>query len=223
MKVTKITMLCLAAGALVLTSCNKKLESDKDKYSYALGFQFAKNIKAQNVDADEKAVLAGIKDALSGKTSQLTDEQIQAAMQKMYEGRQQALAAQGQENKKRGEDFLKANLEKEGVKATASGLQYKVVTEGSGAKPKETSTVSVHYRGTLLDGTEFDSSYKRNQPAEFPLKGVIPGWTEALQLMNKGSKYELYIPSNLAYGDEGRPGIPPSSTLIFEVELLEVK
>ncbi len=124
----------------------------------------------------------------------------------------------------KGQEFLKENAKKEGVKTTASGLQYKVVKEGDGKSPKATDTVKVHYRGTLIDGTEFDSSYKRNEPIEFPLNGVIKGWTEGLQLMKEGSKYILYIPSNLGYGARGAGGvIPPDATLIFEVELLKVK
>jgi FKBP-type peptidyl-prolyl cis-trans isomerase len=125
-------------------------------------------------------------------------------------------------SKKEGEDFLAANKSKEGVKTTASGLQYKVLKEGKGPKPKSTDTVKVHYRGTLLDGTEFDSSYKRGEPVEFPLDQVIKGWTEGLQLMPAGSKYQFWIPANLAYGEPGNRGIPPNSTLIFEVELLEI-
>jgi FKBP-type peptidyl-prolyl cis-trans isomerase FklB len=145
-----------------------------------------------------------------------------ALQQKAQEKIQTAMKAAGAENVKKGQAFLDANKEKDGVKVTASGLQYKVVTEGDGAKPVETDKVKVHYSGTLIDGTEFDSSYKRNQPAEFRLNQVIKGWTEGLQLMTVGSKYELYIPSGLAYGPNGPPSIGPDQTLIFTVELLDI-
>src|ERR1700730_17703129 len=136
---------------------------------------------------------------------------------------QQKQTEMGQKNAATGDKFLADNKAKEGVKTTASGLQYKVLKEGTGATPKSSDTVTVNYRGTLLDGTEFDSSYKRGQPATFPVAGVIKGWTEALQIMKAGSKYQLFIPASLAYGEQGRPGIPPNSVLIFEVELMDVK
>jgi FKBP-type peptidyl-prolyl cis-trans isomerase len=136
---------------------------------------------------------------------------------------QQKQTATAEKNGAEAEKFLAANKTKEGVKTTESGLQYKVLKEGSGAQPKSSDTVTVNYRGTLPDGTEFDSSYKRGQPASFPVSGVIKGWTEALQLMKVGSKLQLFIPASLAYGEQGRPGIPPNSLLIFEVELMDVK
>src|SRR5688572_6631726 len=141
------------------------------------------------------------------------------ALQKDLETKAQEL---GVRSKKEGEDFLAANKSKEGVKSTATGLQYKVIKEGKGPKPKPTDVVKVHYRGTLLNGTEFDSSYKRGEPVEFPLGQVIPGWTEGVQLMTVGSKYQFFIPGDLAYGERGNQGIPPNSTLQFEVELLEI-
>jgi FKBP-type peptidyl-prolyl cis-trans isomerase len=145
-----------------------------------------------------------------------------ALQQKAQEKIQIAMKVAGAENVKKGQAFLDANKEKDGVKETASGLQYKVITEGDGAKPVATDKVKVHYSGTLIDGTEFDSSYKRNQPAEFRLDQVIKGWTEGLQLMTVGSKYELYIPSGLAYGPNAPPSIGPDQTLIFTVELLDI-
>jgi FKBP-type peptidyl-prolyl cis-trans isomerase FkpA len=147
--------------------------------------------------------------------------EVMANFKKEMEGK---MAEAGTKSKKVGEDFLAGNKSKEGVKTTPSGLQYKVLKEGKGAKPKATDVVKVHYRGTLVDGTEFDSSYKRGEPIEFPLNGVIKGWTEGVQLMTPGSKYQFFIPSELAYGEEGRPPtIPGNSALIFEVELIEVK
>src|SRR5438270_10025397 len=136
---------------------------------------------------------------------------------------QQKQTEAGKKNAADAEKFLADNKKKEGVKTTESGLQYKVLKEGNGAQPKSSDTVTVNYRGTLTDGTEFDSSYKRGQPATFPVSGVIKGWTEALQMMKAGSKYQLFIPASLAYGEQGRPGIPPNATLIFEVELMDVK
>ena len=161
-----------------------------------------------------------------GKDSRISDEDAQKIMQEVQE---KAIAKQEEEQKKLSEDnlakgkaFLEENKAKEGVVTTESGLQYKVITEGKGAKPKATDTVTVHYTGKLIDGTEFDSSAKHGQPATFPLDGVIPGWTEALQLMPQGSKWEIVIPSDLAYGAGGQGPIPPASTLVFEVELLEI-
>jgi len=164
-----------------------------------------------------------LKDALAGKP-QMTEEQVKETMTAFEKEMTDKQKAAGVKNGADGEKFLAENKKKEGVKTTASGLQYKVLKEGSGAQPKETDTVIANYRGTLIDGTEFDSSYKRGQPATFPVSGVIRGWTEALQLMKAGSKYQLFIPANLAYGERAIGGdIGPNSTLIFEVELLDVK
>jgi FKBP-type peptidyl-prolyl cis-trans isomerase FkpA/FKBP-type peptidyl-prolyl cis-trans isomerase FklB len=206
-------------------SCNRKtsVKTDIEKYSYSIGYQFAKNLQGQSVDIDPDALSLAVEDVIKKKDPKITEEEMQKAMQVMYESRREKLKVEGEANLKKGKEFLEANKSKEGVKTTASGLQYKVLTEGSGPKASADDTVVVHYKGTLTDGTEFDSSYSRNQPAEFPVKAVIPGWTEALQLMNKGSKYELYIPSELAYGERGRPSIPPHSVLVFQVELLEIK
>jgi FKBP-type peptidyl-prolyl cis-trans isomerase len=165
--------------------------------------------------------LKGLKDGLAGNAA-LNDQEMQEAMMGLQKDMQAKVAELGTKSKKEGEDFLAANKSKQGIKATTSGLQYKVIKEGSGPKPKSTDVVKVHYRGTLLDGTEFDSSYKRGEPVEFPLDQVIKGWTEGLQLMTVGSKYQLFIPAALAYGEPGNRGIPPNSTLIFEVELLEI-
>jgi FKBP-type peptidyl-prolyl cis-trans isomerase FklB len=179
----------------------------------------------QEVEIDTAALLAGVKDALEGKTPRLTDEQMQAEIKTFREERvakQEAKQkAQAEKNKTDGEAFLAKNAKEEGVVVRESGLQYKVLQEGTGPMPKVDSVVTVHYRGTLIDGTEFDSSYKRNEPLVLPVGGVIPGWTEALQLMKEGSKWQLYIPAALAYGERGAPPvIGPNAVLVFEVELI---
>jgi FKBP-type peptidyl-prolyl cis-trans isomerase len=175
------------------------------------------------------ALMQGMKDAMAGSKTLLTEEEARAALMQLQsevQAKQQAKAAQeGEANKKEGEAFLAANKSKEGVVTLPSGLQYKILKEGSGPKPKATDSVVCNYKGTLINGTEFDSSYKRGEPATFPVTGVIKGWTEALQLMPVGSKWQLFIPSDLAYGARGTPGGPigPNSTLIFEVELMSIK
>lgn len=218
-----IAKILLGGIFLTLISCDKPdLKKDKGQYSYAIGVQIARNLKEQNIDLDTKAFMAAVNDVTTDKKLQLSDDERMQSLRKMSEGmREKEMAAAG-ENLKKGETFLETNKQKEGVKVTPSGLQYKVITEGKGPKPKSSDKVEVHYSGKLIDGKEFDSSYARNQPAEFPVQGVIPGWTEALQLMNVGSKYELVIPPNLAYGERGNPSIPPNSVLVFDVELLKI-
>jgi len=217
---------------LLLSFCTpeKKIElkDDKAKESYSVGYQFGQNLKKLETDLDGEVLSVAIQEALSGKESRLSDEEMRAALASLQErtvaAMQASMKEKAQKNLAEGEKFLAENKTKEGVKTTASGLQYKVIEEGEGPSPKSGDTVTVHYRGTLVDGTEFDSSYQRGEPATFPLTGVIPGWTEALQLMKKGSKWELYIPSELAYGERGAGNrIPPNSTLIFEVELISLK
>jgi len=203
-----------------------ELSNQKDKISYALGADMGNNLKKFEVDVNIDFYTKGMKDALSGGKVLLTEQEIRSiimAMQKDLQAKQQEkMKAQGEKNKKDGETYLAENKKKEGVTALPSGLQYKVITEGKGNTPKDTDTVTVHYKGTLVDGTEFDSSYKRNEPASFPVTGVIKGWTEALKLMKEGAKWQLFIPANLAYGESGRPSIPPNSVLIFEVELIKI-
>lgn len=215
---------CITALLFVVGCGKKNLKTDKEKYSYAIGYQFTKNLKTQNVDIDANAFKAAVDEVLKDKKElSMTEEDMQKAMQKMYEVRQGQMSQEADANKKKGLEYLEKNKAAEGIKTTETGLQYKVQSEGSGATPKDDDTVVVHYKGTLIDGTEFDSSYKRNQPAEFPVKAVIPGWTEALKKMKKGSKWNLYIPPELAYGDRGRPGIPANSVLVFDVELIDIK
>ncbi|HEU0275713.1 MAG TPA: FKBP-type peptidyl-prolyl cis-trans isomerase [Candidatus Udaeobacter sp.] len=200
-----------------------QLKDQKDKVSYSIGLQIGFNLGRQKVDILPDMLAAGIKDALAGKP-QLTPDQIKEVMTTFEKDMEQKQKEAGEKNKAEGTKFLEENKKKPGVKTTASGLEYKVLKEGNGAQPKKTDTVTVNYRGTLLNGTEFDSSYKRGQPATFPVSGVIPGWTEALQLMKVGSKYQLFIPSNLAYGERSvGPDIGANSTLVFEVELLDAK
>ena len=218
----------LAAPIVVRGEDAPALKTDREKQSYAVGVEMGNNIKRQGVDLDGNLIAQGIKDALAGGTMRLTEAEVKEtvmAFQKDLMAKQQAIhKAAGDKAKAEGEAFLAANAKKSDVATLPSGLQYKVVTEGTGAMPKASDTVTVNYRGKLVDGTEFDSSYARNEPATFPVHGVIPGWTEALQLMKVGSKWELYIPASLAYGERGAGGkIPANAALIFEVELLGIK
>ncbi|HUN66427.1 MAG TPA: FKBP-type peptidyl-prolyl cis-trans isomerase [Bacteroidota bacterium] len=204
------------------------MKSFKDSVSYCIGMNIGRDFSHQSIDVDPELLAQGIKDVIAGGKTMISDSDAQTCMmsfQKDLMSKQEAKNKEmGDKNMKEGEAFLAANKTKEGVKVTASGLQYKVIKEGTGPKPKAEQTVQVHYRGTLIDGTEFDSSIKRGQPAEFPVNGVIKGWTEALQLMSVGSKYQLFIPSELAYGSQGAGHqIGPNAVLIFEVELLAIK
>jgi FKBP-type peptidyl-prolyl cis-trans isomerase FklB len=202
-------------------------KTDQEKSSYALGLSIAKTFKMQGVEIDPEILFRGIKDGLGGSTLMTEDEvrAVMTAFQQALNAKQAEKAkVQGEKNQKEGEAFLEANKAKEGVKTTASGLQYKVLKAGDGKIPAATDTVSVHYHGTLIDGTVFDSSVKRGQPAIFRMGGVIKGWTEALQLMPVGSKWQVFIPPALAYGERGAgPVIGPHAVLIFEVELLAIQ
>ena len=204
------------------------LKDEKDKVSYSIGLDIGNTFKKQNMDINPEVLMSGLRDAMTGKKPLLTEEQVKETMTAYSKSMMEKQASQAKEagakNAAAGEKFLAENKTKEGVKTTASGLQYKVIKEGSGASPKETDTAVVNYRGTLLNGTEFDSSYKRNEPASFPVNRVIKGWTEGLQLMKPGAKYQFFIPASLAYGERGAgQDIGPNETLTFEVELLEVK
>ena len=200
-----------------------QLKDQKDKVSYSIGMNIGFNLSKQKVDINPDILAAGIKDAIAGKP-QLTQDQVKEVMAQFEKDMEQKQKQAGEKNKTEGAKFLEDNKKKPEVKTTASGLEYKVEKDGTGAQPKPTDMVTVNYRGTLIDGTEFDSSYKRGQPATFPVNGVIKGWTEALQLMKVGSKYQVVVPSNLAYGERAvSPEIGPNATLIFEVELLDAK
>ncbi len=200
--------------------------SETDRLSYVFGTKIGEVSKDNELPIDIKILSQGLNDVVGGKDLAITQAEISATMsrfqKKVMAKRKADLETKRAANAKEGKKFLAENKTKKGVKTTASGLQYKVIKKGSGPKPTAADRVSVNYRGKLIDGTEFDSSYKRKKPAEFALKKVIKGWTEGLQLMNVGSKYELYIPAGLAYGHNGPPVIGPEKTLIFEVELLKI-
>ncbi len=222
----------VAAAAVVSLSgvalAQVQLKTDQDKIAYMIGYQIGTNFKRDGIEIDLALMQAAMKEAMAGTKSQLSPEDSQKLMmdfQKNLQTKAEAKAkAEGEKNVGAGKAFLAENAKKTGVKTTASGLQYKVLKDGTGTAPQATDTVSVNYKGTLLDGTEFDSSYKRNKPATFAVNGVIKGWTEALQMMKPGSKYELWIPSDLAYGERGAGDqIGPNSTLHFEVELVTIE
>ena len=224
MRLLIITIALLSLASVGFGEDKPQLKDLKDKVSYSVGLNVGSNFKKQGQELNPDALLAGLKDALSGKTPALTEKELKETMEAWSKQMEDKQKVAGEKNAADATKFLAENKKKDGVKTTASGLQYKVMKEGAGAQPKETDTVTVNYRGTLINGTEFDSSYKRGQPATFPVNGVIKGWTEALQLMKPGSKYQLFIPADLAYGPRAvGPDITPNSALIFEVELLEVK
>ena len=221
-----------ALFAVLMIGCNQsgvknvELKTFNDSVSYSIGTDIGKNFKQQDIEINIDALAKGLTDAFAEGDLEINDVQsaqiLNRFQQVMREKMQAKNDADAAENAKKGEEFLAENKKKDGVKVTPSGLQYKVIKQGKGPKPKLTDKVKVNYRGTLIDGTEFDSSYKRGKPAEFPLNGVIKGWTEGLQLMPVGSKYEFYIPAELAYGAHGPQTIGPNQTLIFEVELLDI-
>lgn len=231
-------VICLIVLVLLLPFLSLATDQDKasvaqlnsfaEKISYILGQEIGHSFKESPVEIDLDIFIQGINDGVEGRKSPLdadeTNQIKQEFSRQVQESRQTQMAALSEKNRADAEAFLAANKNKEGVVTTKSGLQYKVLKQGNGPKPQKQDRVSVHYRGTLLDGTEFDSSYKRDKPATFQVSGVIPGWTEALQLMNVGSKYRLFIPSDLAYGSRGAGRkIGPNSMLIFDVELLNIE
>ena len=203
-----------------------ELKDQKDKESYSLGYKYGETFKKQGMQIDLEIFTAGFRDALSVNEPRMTQEEISATLsdlqKRMFAAQQLQLRERAAKNLEEGKAFLAENAEKEGVKTAPSGLQYKVLAEGSGKTPKDEDTVTVHYKGTFIDGTEFDSSIKRGKPETFQVNGVIKGWTEALQMMREGSKWQLFVPSELAYGQRGQGPIPPNSTLIFEIELISI-
>jgi len=204
-----------------------ELKDQKEKANYSIGYQIGGDFRRQGVEITPEVLVLGVKDALSGAESRMTDEEMRNTLvslkQRTTSAEQEAGQQSVQDNLSKGKAFLAKNATLEGVTTLPSGLQYKVITAGNGPSPKRTDQVTVHYRGTLIDGTEFDSSYARNQPATFRLDRVIPGWTEGLQLMQQGARWQLYIPARLAYGESGSGArIPPNSALVFDVELIKV-
>jgi FKBP-type peptidyl-prolyl cis-trans isomerase FklB len=229
MKYIIITVLGLVLSMGIGSAGDKlELKDQNEKESYILGYKSGENFKNQGLDIDVEIFSKGLNDATGGNEPQMTPEEINTTLQelqkRMVAAQQERLRETAAKNLKEGKTFMSQNAKKDGVKTLPSGLQYKVIQKGSGKMPKADDTVTVNYRGTLTDGTEFDNSYKRGQPASFKVNGVIKGWIEALQLMKVGSKWELFIPSDLAYGERGAgQTIPPNSTLIFEVELISIQ
>ena len=239
----KLIFIAMLTVLIIGVGCNSKnssvdqgdakltLDSKMQKTSYAMGYNMVQNLKRIPEDIDFVAVVQGVRDAAKGEKPKIGQDEIATLLNDFQQNirRQPKRPAVNKElaekNKMEGEKFLQENTKKEGVKVTGSGLQYQVMKPGQGDQPVATDTVIVHYRGTFLDGNEFDSSYKREKPIEFPLNGVIRGWTEGVQLMKKGAKFRFFIPANLAYGPNGTPDgkITPNATLIFEVELIEIK
>jgi FKBP-type peptidyl-prolyl cis-trans isomerase FklB len=216
-----LTMVTLAFG-------EDELKNKEDKLSYALGLNIGNSFKQQSLEIKPDIFLKGINDAFAGGKQLLSDDEVRKTMialnKELSEKKAETMKKLAEKNKEDAVTFFAENKKKEGVKTLASGLQFKIITEGKGKNPKATDTVTVNYRGTLIDGKEFDSSYRRGEPATFPVNGVISGWTEALQLMKTGAKWQLFIPSNLAYGEKGAGNlIGPNAALIFEVELISVK
>ena len=229
---TKTARAGASKTATTKTAAPLTLATDKDKQSYAIGINVGKglsqNLKQTGLDIDPAILTRAIKDVLAGDRQSMTDQEAQETLKTlqadMRKGQEEKAKQLAETNKKEGEEFLAANKTKEGVTTLPDGLQYKILQEGTGPRPAATDSVTVNYRGTLVNGTEFDSSYKRGQPATFNVTGIIKGWTEALELMSVGSKWQLFIPSDLAYGPSGRPPvIGPNSTLVFEVELVSIQ
>jgi FKBP-type peptidyl-prolyl cis-trans isomerase FklB len=217
-----------AQAATVKTQEPLTLDTQKDKESYAIGMSFGSSLRKQSVEVETDILIRGMKDSLAGGKTLLTDDEQKAVLTTLQadirKKQEEKMAQAGEGNIREGQEFLAANKSKGGIVTLPSGLQYKILQAGTGPKPTTTDSVVCNYRGTLINGTEFDSSYKRGQPATFPVSGVIKGWTEALQLMPVGSKWQLFVPADLAYGARGAgPGIGPNSTLIFEVELISIQ
>lgn len=223
---TVIVPLGLLAG-LGWASDELRLESETDRINYSVGYQIGGDFKRQDVELNADALMRGIHDALAAAKPLMGREEVSRTLfdlkRRIVKQQREEAAKTAQMNLEQGKAFLAENAKKDGVSVRPSGLQFRVLQEGAGKTPGAMDTVTVHYRGTMIDGTEFDSSYARNQPATFAVGGVIPGWTEALQLMREGAKWELYVPPELAYGERGMGSrIPPNSTLVFEVELVSL-
>jgi len=227
-KLIAIALVLSLFGGTAMTQKKLVPKSQKEKVSYSIGMNLGKNMKIQGIEVNEALLIQGLKDALAGSKGLMTEAEMEATMstfqQEMMNKMQAKQKVDGEKNKKEGEAFLAANKKKEGVVTLPSGLQYKILKAGNGTRPTASQTVQVHYRGSFIDGTEFESSYKQGQPAEFPVGQVIKGWVEGIQLMSVGAKWQLFIPSDLAYGANGAgQKIGPNTTLIFEIELLAIK
>jgi FKBP-type peptidyl-prolyl cis-trans isomerase FklB len=227
-KLIAIALVLSIFGSMAIAQKKGTPKTKKEKISYSIGVNIGKNMKTQGMDLDQGLLTQGIKDGLNSSKTAMSDKDMESTMttfqQEMMGKMQAKQKVVGEKNTKEGEAFLAANKKKEGVVTLPSGLQYKILKSGDGSKPTKDQTVKCHYRGTLIDGTEFDSSYKRGEPTEFPVGQVVKGWTEALQLMQVGSKWQLFIPAELAYGSNGAgQTIGPNATLIFDIELLSIK
>ena len=217
------TLLTVLSSLSLTANADAALNTEKQKLSYTMGIFFSQNVTQQNIDLDAPAFLQAIDDMLNGSEPKLTKEEMNEVLTRYQEKETKERLAGAVKNKADGEKYLAENKDKNGVVELANGLQYKVIKEGSGPKPTKDNTVTVHYRGTLIDGTEFDSSYERGEPVSFPVQRVIKGWQEALPLMKVGSTWQIFVPSELAYGENGSgSAIGPNSTLIFDIELIKI-
>lgn len=230
MRLASVAAVCIALAlpGTARAADAPALKGEKDRLGYSIGMDIGTMLRLQGVEADAESLAKGMKDAFTGGKTLLTEDEARAEIEgyrkKIEEKQAEEMKKLGEKNKAEGDMFLAENAKKEGVKTLPSGLQYKVIAPGTGKTPKASDSVTTHYRGALIDGTEFDSSYRRGQPATFPVSGVIPGWTEALQLMKEGARWQLFLPPSLAYGERGvGRDIGPNSTLIFEVELISVQ
>lgn len=222
--ISKIAGSIVLLGLFPVVNADDALKSEKEKFSYAVGVQMAQQLRSQGMEVDANAFSQAISDILSGAAPKLSEEEMQAVFTSFQEKRQTVMKKQAEENQKAGKAFLENNKKEKDITVLDNGLQYKIITAGSGKKPSASDTVTVHYQGTLINGDEFDSSISRGEPATFPVNGVIKGWQEILPLMPTGSKWKIFVPSELAYGDRGAGAqIAPHSTLIFEIELLSIK
>lgn len=222
--ISKITRGIILLSLVSVANAENVPESEKEKFSYAVGAQMAQQLRGQSMDIDPSMLSQALLDILGGSKPKLSDEEIKNVLISFQEKRQAEMLELASGNLEAGETFLKNNKKEKDIKVLDNGLQYKVITSGSGEKPNASDTVTVHYRGTLITGVEFDSSIRRGEPATFPVNGVIKGWQEVLPMMSTGSKWNIYVPSELAYGPRGAgANIPPNSTLIFEIELLSIK
>lgn len=222
-----VVLVVVFLSGVCLAGDKPEIKDEKGKINYSIGYQIGGDFKRQGIDLDPDLIVKGIRDALAESKPLMTPQEMRKTLvdlkKKIVADQRKQQKEQAQKNLAEGKAFLGKNAKKKGVKTLPSGLQYKVIEKGKGTSPGKTDSVTVNYRGTLIDGTEFDSSYKRGKPATFRVDGVIAGWTEALQLMKPGAKWQLFIPANLAYGERGAgPRIGPNSTLIFEVELTKV-